>query len=84
MLRLIRQTKRKYTNNKETGGKYIRDDEISEETQEENSTHDECDQDSSMSFDDWIKTTQHAMKTILKTGRKKLMKNADIQHHTLV
>ena len=37
-----------------------------------------------------IKTAQHAMKTILETGlntekegRKKLMKNADIQHHTL-
>ena len=52
MLRLIIQTKRKYKNKQESGGKYIRDDEISEETQEEISTHDECDQDSSISFDD--------------------------------
>ena len=39
-------------NKKETVGKDIRDDEISEETQEENNTHYECDQDSSVSFDD--------------------------------
>ena len=35
-----------------TGEKDIRDDEISEETHEEDSTHDEYDQDSSISFDD--------------------------------
>ena len=37
---------------KEHGGKVVRDDEISEETQGEDSTHDEYDQDSSVSFDD--------------------------------
>ena len=52
MLRLIIQTKRKYKNKKDTGGEDIRDDELSEETQEENSTLNECDQDSSISFDD--------------------------------
>ena len=39
--------KRKMQKQKETGGK-IRDDEISEETQEEDNTHDEYDQDSSI------------------------------------
>ena len=34
------------------GEQNIRDDEISEETHEEDGTHDECDQDSSISFDD--------------------------------
>ena len=52
-LRLIFQTKRKYKQTqKETGEKDIRDDEISEETHEEDGTHDEYDQDSSISFDD--------------------------------
>ena len=52
-LRLIFQTKRKYKQTqKETGEKDIRDDEIIEETHEEDRTHDEFDQDSSISFDD--------------------------------
>ena len=47
MLRVIIHTKKKIQKiKKETGGKDICDDEISEETQEEISTHDECDQDS--------------------------------------
>ena len=41
VLRLIIQTTRKYQKQTETGEKDIRDDEISEETQEEISTHDE-------------------------------------------
>ena len=52
MFRLIIQTKRKYKNRREIGGRGTRDDEISEETQEEISTIHECDQDSSISFDD--------------------------------
>ena len=53
MLRLIIQTERKYKSKKKKhGGKVVRDDEISEDTQEEDSTHDEYDQDSSISFDD--------------------------------
>ena len=55
-------------NKKETGGKDMRDDEISEETQEEISTHNECDQDSRFSFDDDEEKTQQAMKIISKTG----------------
>ena len=42
MLRVIIQTKKKIQKNKkETGGKDISDDEISEESQEEISTHNE-------------------------------------------
>ena len=53
MLRLIIQTKRTCEHKKELGDKDIRDDEMSEATQEEeDSTHDEYDQDSSISYDD--------------------------------
>ena len=52
-LRLVIQTKkRKYKEKKEPGEKDIRDDEISGNAQEEDSTHDEYDQDISISFGD--------------------------------
>ena len=53
MLRFIIQTTRKYKIKKELGENDIRDDETSEDTQEdEDSTHDDYDQDSSVSLDD--------------------------------
>ena len=79
LLRLFIQTRR-YKHKKETGGRDTRDDEISEESQEEISTHDDCDQDSTISFDDdedsttshednledWIEYVEKARKTIVK------------------
>ena len=51
MLRLIIQTKRKCKKKKELGEKDIHDDEMSEDTQQD-STHDEHQQDGSISLDD--------------------------------
>ena len=60
MLRLITQRKSRCKNWKETGGRDTRDDEISEETREETSANDDCNQDSSISFDDDEEsTTRH-------------------------
>ena len=68
MLRVIMQTKKKIRKQEGNWRKDICDDEISEETQEEISTHNERDQDSRFSFDDDEEKTQQAMKIILKTG----------------
>ena len=65
------------------------DDKISEDTQEEDSTHDEYDQDGSILFDDDEDSTASQEDDLedwiehKKEARQKLMKNADIQHHKL-
>ena len=50
-----------------TGEKDIRDDEVSEDTEEEDSTHDEYDQDSNISFDENIKEARKKLKMLTYT-----------------
>ena len=67
-------------NKQKIGGKDIRDDEISEDTQEEDSTNGEYDQDSSISFEDDEGSTAGQEDELedwieyYKEARKKLMK----------
>ena len=80
MLRLISQRTNININKNGPGEEDVRDDEISQDTQEGDSTHDEFDQDSSSSFDDADSTTSQEddfkdWTDYIKEARKKLMRN---------